>query len=200
MESVKLCPKCGTMLHPITDLEIQNQTGGSSIKNALDILMSEEAVSLDQVDFVSLEKLIESNEYKELSTYNQEIVFNHIQDLLPGQKKRLKLALNSFKEKTVRDYRVYLICPMRDYITPIPNDMVIKDRYLRGSQVDNKTSAYVPCPYATHNSTLPSTRDHVCCNGKDCVALKNKQEPEFVFFRRPSGRVMHACIACSALC
>ena len=48
----KICPKCSTILHPITDSEIQSQSGGSSIKIALEMLNTPNTVTLDQIDFI----------------------------------------------------------------------------------------------------------------------------------------------------
>ena len=190
----KICPKCSTILHPITDSEIQSQSGGSSIKIALEMLNTPNTVTLDQIDFIDLEKIIDTPEYKELSTSSQELIFNHIQNLLPSQQKLLSKIINNFKEQSLRDHRVFLICPMGDFIQQMPKGLVLKDRY-RGSQVDK---TFVQNKYSVHNSTLPVTRDHKCLNGKDCKALKSGQPREFVFFRRPSGRVMHSCIACNS--
>ena len=186
----KLCPNCGQVLHPVTELELQGQTGGFDIKHAIQLLQNQEKVQPEHVNF-DLEKVLESAEYKDLPIYKQEIIYNHVQDLLPKQKKRLDEIMK--KSSKINISPVFLICPMGDYVIPIPDEMVIKDKYIRGSQIDK---SFIPNKYSAHNKTLPTTRDQICENGAECVAIKAKRPPEFAFFRRPSGKVMFSCIDC----
>ena len=198
---LKLCPNCQTMLHPITENELAEQmsggSGGGDIKKAISVLSEERKIELNEVTGIDLEKVVNTSEYKDLPSDKQEIVYNHIQDLLPVQKKRLAKLLENTKSSSKRTYRVYLTCPKGDFTQPIPPKMVIKDRYLkRSSQVvkNNKSSM---SKNMVQNRTLPTTRYHECSNGANCVAVKTGKSPEFVFMRQPSGRVQFQCVACS---
>ena len=179
---LKLCPNCQTMLHPITENELAEQmsggSGGGDIKKAISVLSEERKIELNEVTGIDLEKVVNTSEYKDLPSDKQEIVYNHIQDLLPVQKKRLAKLLENTKSSSKRTYRVYLTCPKGDFTQPIPPKMVIKDRYLkRSSQVvkNNKSSM---SKNMVQNRTLPTTRYHECSNGANCVAVKRESQSD----------------------
>jgi hypothetical protein len=199
------CPNCNNVFDVV---KASSQFGGymsnlsessdfaTVMKGGLDyetilkkVLKTNEALTQNEIEQLSINDLVKSNVYKKLKFKEKEYVFNKIQDLLPTEKKKI------FKEESIKQPSelAYFICNNCGYMKKIEDGTLV---FSRVSQNVAQSYATTDITNMKHSDILPRTRKYICPNEK-CQSHTNPLKREAVFFRMNNTfKVKYICLSC----
>lgn len=161
----------------------------SDYENIIKKLVNREEIVENDLIKISLDELIKSTSYKKLNSKQREFVYNHIQDLLPLEKKKI-IKEDIGKQSSEK---AYFICKNCGYMRPIEESTLIFSRVSSDIAQSYTTSDFKDMAYS---DILPRTRKYLCANDK-CISHKDPIKREAVYFRlNNSFKVKYICLAC----
>lgn len=204
MSNISFCPNCNNILD-IT--KSSKQAGGAKDEESTDSdssthsdhsdtfiqkILHNHKIDDTSIDTINFDDLLKSDEYKNLSVENKELVYNKIQDLKPTDIKKTTYEKNMAKTSE----KAYFICDSCGYLKPIDDGTLIFSR-VSNDIVQHYASSEVND--MQYSSILPRTRKYICPNTK-CISHTDDSKREAVFFRlNNSYRVKYICLPCGTV-
>ena len=188
------CSNCDNLFditndsNSITDSNAINQTGGNvNINELLEDVMNKKNID-KYVGNVSVADVISSDEYKQLTTQQKDLISNKLRDVLEIKKEKIgkfdKISMNT---------KAYFICNNCGNNTPIKPGSLIASK-----MSDSLTQRYNVNDYGdmVYSSILPRTRFYICPNN-DCDSHLDFAKKEAIFFRfTGSYNIGYICLTC----
>lgn len=161
----------------------------SDYDNIIKKVLHDEEIKSNDLDKISLDDLIKTTAYKKLNSKQREFVYNHIQDLMPLEKKKIiKEDIGSQSSE-----KAYFICKNCGYMKPIEDGTLIFSRVSSDIAQSYTTNDYKDMAFS---DIIPRTRKYLCTNEK-CISHKDNLKREAVYFRlNNSFKVKYICLAC----
>ena len=182
---MKFCPNCSTLLRIVDNIdEIYTQTGGNKITNLIESILEDKQNLKELLLNIDINTITTSNEYKQLSLENQEIIYNKIQELLPKSQKKINQKKKTTNESSKNIFYVCLDCSYYSKLEPTT---------LIYSETKNKKDTNVTdFSYMVNNPILPRTTEFTCINS-DCTS---HQDGGLAVYFRHNNKVIHICETC----